>query len=126
MSGPTSAELASMRAEAEAYLPDTCTIQRATVTQDAMGGIVNTFATLTANVPCRLDEPTASQAVSNSEAMIGDAIGAVAQWPMHLPYDQDVTVKDRIVFGANTYEVAEVLDSSSWLISRRLMIKRIE
>ena len=114
----TAAELSSMRSTADDYLPDTCTIQRATQGQDALGGISLSWANLATGVACRMDEPSANQSLANAEASVNSAVGAVAQWPMHFAYNQDITVKDRVIFGSYTYEVAEVLDSSSWLITR--------
>lgn len=118
----SAAELAAMRDTADDYLGDTCTISRATVTQDAQGGISSSWANLATGVACRMDEPVSGGA----EGPINQAIGTAVRFIMHLKYDQAITVKDRVVFSSNTYEVAEVLDSASWLITRRLALVRIE
>jgi hypothetical protein len=87
-----------------------------------MGGTVNTFSNLATGVACRFDEPV----TGSNEQSINLAVGTAVKFIAHFKYNQDVTVKDRIVFGGNTYEVSEVLDSASWLISRRLILTRIE
>lgn len=115
-------QIAGMRTLANRYMPDTCTIQRATVTQDGMGGISETWADLAANVACRMDEPKASA----QEAAVNMEVGAVVTRIMHLKYDQDITIKDRVVYGGLTYEVAEVQEAATWLITRRVLVKRVE
>jgi Phage head-tail joining protein len=118
----STAELTAMRATGSAYLPDTCTIQRATTTQDSMGGESQSFATLASSVACRMDEPV----TGGSEQAIDMAVGTAVKFIMHLAYNQDITVKDRVVYSSSTYEVSEVLDSASWLITRRVVLMRTE
>ena len=118
----TTAELASMRAASDAMLPGTCTISRPTASRTASGAPKNTYSDLATGVACRMDEPIQT----TGEGEVLDRVGVIARWVMHFKYNQDITVKDRVVFGSNTYEVIEVLDSSSWLISRRAQVVRIE
>lgn len=118
----TTAELSAMRDFADDYLTATCTIQRATSGVSSSGSPTQTWGTLASNVACRMDEPKQSAA----EANINGSIAAPSTFIMHLKYDQDVTVKDRIVYGSLTYEVQEVLDTASWLMSRRLVVTRID
>lgn len=118
----SASELAAMRSTAAVYLSDTCTIQREVETQDDMGGIVKTWSDLATGVAFRLDEPI----TSGPEMPINQAVGAAVKFIAHMLYSQDVTIKDRIVYGAVTYEVVEVLDAATWLITRRLGLARIE
>jgi head-tail adaptor len=85
------------------YLPDTAVIQRATETSTGDGTSVS-WATLS-TVACRVS-PLASGA---NEALAGGAsIAAINQWTIWLPALTDVTVKDRIVVGARTFELSRV------------------
>lgn len=118
----TTAEIAAMRTTSDVYLPDTCTVQFATEGQDSMGGASVTYPTSAANVACRMDEPKTGAA----ETAIDLAVGSAVRRIMHFKYDQTISVKDRVVYGSLTYEVAEVLEAASWLISRRVIVTRVE
>lgn len=118
----TAAEIASMRAEADNYLPDTCTIKFATIGQDAMGGQSVTYPTEATGVTCRMDEPK----TGGAETAVNQAVGSVVSRIMHFKHDQTVSVQDRVVYASLTYEVIEVLESASWLITRRVIVTRIE
>ena len=118
----TTPELSAMRSYANGYLPDTCTITRGSASHSASGAAKLAYGTVGTAIACRMDEPISASA----EGPVNAAVGVIVRWPMHFKYDQDITVKDRVVFGSNTYEVNEVLDSSSWLITRRVMVARIE
>lgn len=101
-------------------LPDTCTIQRytETVTGD---GTSQSWATLATGVVCRVS-PLSS---SGSEALGADAsLQAVAQWTIWLPALQDVTVRDRVVYGTRTFEVARV-GARSYEVARELICREV-
>jgi head-tail adaptor len=86
------------------FRPDTCTIQRYVETSTG-DGTTQTWSDLATGVACRVS-PLASGA---AEALGADAsLQAVAQWTIRLPAGQDVTVKDRIVYGTRVFEVARV------------------
>jgi hypothetical protein len=96
--------LAYLRSVQNTFLPDTCSIQRVTETSTG-DGVSSSWATLASGVACRVS-PLATSA---SEALGGDAsLQAVAQWTVWLPALTDVTVKDRIVYGSRTFEIARV------------------
>lgn len=118
----STAELASMRMEADRYLSGTCTISRPTAGHTPSGAPSLTYATLATGVACRLGQPVSSE----PEGEVSEALGAVVSWPLHLKYDQDISMKDRVVFGGNTYEVMQVLDSSSWLVTKRVIVVRVK
>ena len=118
----TTPELAGMRTAANVWLPDTCTITRPTASHTASGAPKNAYSNVATGVACLMGEPSSATA----EGVVNQAVGQVVHWPMHFKYDQDIKVTDRVVFGSFTYEVVEVLDSSSYLITRRAIIARIE
>ena len=101
-------------------LPDACTIQRytETVTGD---GTSQAWSNLATGVACRVS-PLASGA---SEALGADtSLRAVAQWTIWLPYGQDVTVRDRVIYGLRTFEVARVGDRS-YEVARELICREV-
>lgn len=102
------------------FYPDTCTIQR--YTETATGdGTSQSWSDLATGVACRVS-PLASGA---SEALGADAsLQAVAQWTIWLPAGQDVTVRDRVIFGARTFEVARV-GARSYEVSRELICREV-
>jgi head-tail adaptor len=96
--------LAYLRSVQNSFLPDVCTIQRVTETSTG-DGVSSSWATHLAGVACRVS-PLAASA---SEALGADSsLQAVAQWTVWLPALTDVTVKDRIVYGSRTFEIARV------------------
>ncbi len=87
------------------FLPDTCTIERATDGTTTGDGTPETFAPLATGVACRVS-PLASGA--NEAIGAGESMRAVNQWTIWLPYGQDVTVEDRIVYQSCKFEIARV------------------
>lgn len=109
-----------LRSLSDQYLPDTCTIQQATETASG-DGTATIWSTKAAGVPCRVS-PLASSA---SEALGADqSLQAVAQWTIWLPAETDVAVRDRIVFGSRTFEVARV-GAWSYEVSRECICREI-
>lgn len=109
-----------LRSLSNEYLPDTCTIQRytETVTGD---GTTQSWADLAAGVACRVS-PLAS---GTAESLGADAsLRAVAQWTVWLPAGQDVTVRDRVIFGSRTFEVARV-GARSYEVIRELICREL-
>ena len=109
-----------LRSPSNQFLPDTCTISGGTETTSGDGTSV-TWSDLATGVACRVS-PLASGA---GEALGADAsLQAVAQWTIWLPALQDVTVKDRIIFGSRTFEVARV-GARSYETIRELICREV-
>lgn len=109
-----------LRSLSNQFLPDVCDIQRATETRSG-DGTATTWSTIATGVSCRVS-PLASGA---SEALGADqSLQAVAQWTVWLPALTDVTVRDRVVFGSRTFEVARV-GARSYEVSRELICREI-
>lgn len=93
-----------LRSLSNAFLPDTCSTQRYTETTTG-DGTTQSWSDHLTGVACRVS-PLAASA---SEALGADqSLQAVAQWTVWLPAETDITVRDRIVYGARTFEVARV------------------
>jgi len=115
----TAAELAAMRAVADDFLPDTCTIQTRTTTVDALGGISEGYANTYTGVACRIDPVSGSEGVNNLQ------IAAGSKWMLNIPYDQTITVTDRIIHSGTTYEVSYIWAGQSYATIRRAELRRI-
>lgn len=96
--------LAFLRTVQTTYLPDTCTISRATDGTPTGDGTPATWATV-ATVACRVS-PLASSATESIGG--GQALRSESMWTIWLPALTDVTVEDRIVYGSRTFEIARV------------------
>ena len=113
----TSADQAMIRAQAEAaLLPDTCSILRATTTTTSQGGQSLVWATLASGVACIVDAGQGGSEFVTS----ADRVMPAGGFRVGLPYDQDVTEKDRIQVttltgGTRTFEVVGV-SKDSWLM----------
>lgn len=109
-----------LRSLSNQFLPDTCSIQRytETVTGD---GTSQSWSDLATGVACRVS-PLAAGA---SENLGADAsLQAVAQWTVWVPAGQDVTVRDRVLYGSRTFEVARV-GARSYETSRELICREV-
>jgi head-tail adaptor len=121
----STAEIDSMRAAADALLADTCTIQRADETPTAQGGIHQTWADLATGVPCRLDVLRSLQIRAGSETLINAAPGVVLDYTLYVKVEQDISAKDRVIVGGQTFEVQAVLGDETWLFNRRCKLTAI-
>jgi head-tail adaptor len=121
----TSAEIDAMRAAADALLASTCTIQRASESRTAQGGVRQTWADLATGVPCRLDVLRGLQIRASNEEEVNGALGVVLDYMLYVKHDQDIAEKDRVVLGGHTFEVQAVLGDESWLFEKRAKLTRI-
>jgi len=115
-------ELAQLRADAEAYLPDTCTIQTATESRTAIGGFTETFANTYTSVACRLAPIRTDQ----GERLEGHQIAALGRWILTLHHDQVIAEGDRVIHDSETYEVAHIEDTHSNRTARRVYLRRVD
>ena len=116
----TVAELKNMRMVADDFFPDTCTIQTRTEAVDALGGITHTWANTYVLVSCRLDP------IRGSETIVNATLQGMSGWILNIPYDQAITIEDRIIHDSKTYEVIAVWDTQSYRTIRRAELKRID
>lgn len=114
----TIAELAIMRETIELLLPDTCVICTITNTPDGEGGITQSRATTTADVPCRLD------VMQGREQVTGGAIQPYIAYKLSLPYDTTVSQANIIEHDSVDYHVKSVNLSQSWGAVVRVDLER--
>jgi hypothetical protein len=121
MTALTSQELIDMRAVADDFFPDICTIQTPTDTTDASGGVSTSYANTYTNVACRLDPDTGGGEASNNFALESGS-----EWWLNIPYDQAIDATYRVVHSGSTYEVSHVMDTHSYATIRRAALIRID
>jgi|TARA_Y100000310_G_scaffold220455_1_gene221979 hypothetical protein len=109
--------LRAIQADARTSGGDTCTIRRGTVTYTGPGTADPVFADLATGVTCRVSirEVTPREAANQGDA---DFVWGTIAYFFSLPYDQDITRKDRVVFGSETYEVLGVLNVGALMIDK--------
>lgn len=107
------AELEAAQATAVGALPDSCDVQRRTVTSDGAGGQTETWTTV-ATVPCRV-----APSGGASEGIVANESAGRAGFVVTVPSDTDVRGTDRLVIDDRQLEVVAVL-TRSWEVARRV------
>lgn len=115
----STAEIASMRATQALAWPDTCTISRATVASDGMGGQTETWSTV-ATVACRLGV----SGTRPNEGETGDQLRTSADFVFTMEQGTDVRNGDRIGFGSRTFEVTKA-QAHSWETALRVVVVEV-
>ena len=116
----TDAELSFMRDAIEDLLPDTCHVLSKTTTVDAIGGVVETWGTATANVACRMGYESSTYQVE------GGAINTRQKLIVTVPYTTAVTPLNRIRSGTTDYAVVSVSDSRrTWPTCKRVEVRAV-
>lgn len=105
-------DLAEMRADQIAGLPDTCTVLRGTVTATGSGGGSETWGTVYTNEPCRLYLRWWERA--REEVFYAGREASFQRHAARMRHDIDVRESDRLVINGNTYEVDLVVVDQSW------------
>ena len=115
-------ELSQLRADAEVYLPDTCTLQTVTRTVDSVGGWADTWADTYTSVACRL-----SPMVFNQPEKINAAqMSSTTRWVLSVAHDQALNATMRCVHDSATYEIEHVEDTHSNRTARRAYLRRVD
>lgn len=109
-------ELAEMRTELDASLPDSCAIQRPTDASDGALGQTRTYGTV-ATLACRLAPRNFDR---QDEQAIADRETAIRAQLITFSAGADVRERDRIVAGGRTFEVQSIDGPRSWELSRRV------
>jgi head-tail adaptor len=96
--------IARLRRIAERFMTDTASISRYTETI-TVDGVTQDWQTVASGLPCQI-MPNGS---GGFERMSGaEQFQAANSWTVSLPAGTDVTVRDRLVVGARTFEVVRV------------------
>ena len=111
-------ELAQLRSDILATLPDTCDILSVTRTSDSNGGWTEAWGTASEAVACRMDHKVGREMLS------GGAVQTYQGNMLTLPYDATVSTANRILYGGNYYNVLAVSEGSA-LAVLRVMVERV-
>lgn len=95
----------ALRALANRWLIETCTIQRPTETSGP-DGISQSWATVATGVRCSLQ---ARDLAPNEQVTPRGGVGLATTWRIRVPAGQDVAPQDRILIGSRTFEVQGVV-----------------
>lgn len=111
-----------MRAQVEASYPDTCSTLRRTLVSDGGGGYTETWATVAANVACRVDMNPRELSDEMHELAREYQATPIA---VKVPRTQDVTLADRLGFDGRTYEVRRAPAKHAWMLSKILLATEV-
>jgi len=119
-------QLATQRERAERDLIELCEIHRYTTTANDLGETIKAWAPVATGVACRV---VAVGSVTGRERLRNEAIGQVTQWLVVLPWNQDVTSKDRIYVTtqspAQSFDVSQVLGPHTDQVRLRAMVDKV-
>lgn len=102
----STSDLTGIQTTVVSLFPSSCSILRDTQTSDGQGGFTDSWGTIAAGVSCELRAYSSRR--GGMEEIMADRPVAMQTWMLYLPAYQDITEKDRVVFGARTFEVASV------------------
>lgn len=120
--GLTAAELTAIRADINQLMPDTCTIQSVSTSQNNIGEAVRSYSNRGTAISCRLDPMTGPK---EEYGLFGAVLETEGNWILTLPYDQTITVTDRVIKSNTTFEVVYVDPEKSWKASVRAVLKEV-
>lgn len=111
-------ELARLRTDMLALMPETCDVLSVTRAADGLGGFVETWGTASAGVACRMDHRV------GSEQLTGGAVQAYQGDMLSVPYGTAIATGNRVRYAGGTYNVVSVSEGSS-LAVKRAMVQRV-
>lgn len=117
-------DLAAMRAQQEAAMPDTAAIYPVVQTSDSAGGFTEARGTMRASVVCRL-APTTGVAgrasTGRSERVRNGGLGLESWWWVTVPVGTVIARTDQVVISGRTFEVVDTGAGPSWETARRVL-----
>lgn len=113
----SAAELTAMRDIEDDAMPSTAIIERYGLTTDGMGGYTEAWAAV-GTVVCDL-WPINKRGDREGVGIGGQPIQR-ADWFITMPYDTDITAKDRVTVDSRTFEVLFVPNNESWMTAKRV------
>jgi SPP1 family predicted phage head-tail adaptor len=115
-------ELSQLRADANDYLPDTCTLQTLTRTPDGYGGWTETWANTHTGVACRV----AGVPLNHPEGIDAAQVSSLTRWLLAVPYNQALNAEMRCVHDGATYEIEAVEGEHSHRITKHAYMRRAD
>lgn len=111
-------ELARLRTDVLALLPETCDVLSVSRAADGFGGMTETWGTSSAAVACRMDHRSGQMAVA------GNALQAFTGDVLTLPYNTTISTGNRVKYSGGTYNVESVNEGSD-LVVKRAMVQKV-
>lgn len=118
MSSISNDELERMRAQIAQLLPGTCQILSVSTSPDGQGGNIETWGTVVANVPCRIDPLGARDLVK-----VAGKIDVFRTSVLTVDYDTEISVDNRIEYDNNYYGITAIDSPRSWALAKRCYIE---
>lgn len=115
-------ELSNLRGHADDVLEQTCTINEATLTSDAMGSFTIRWASTFTDIPCRLARLGERQRI----ALEGERITYHDLYRLHIAYDQVLEPGDRVEVGDDTFDVLGIDDAHQWSLLKTALLSWVE
>ena len=115
----SSAELASIRADYKATLPETCAIDYPTWASDGAGGGSNTWTSRGTAIACRV-APVSSRTFPRITA---EQVREARMMTLYLAHDQSIGIKDRVTANSNVYYVRQVNPDDSELFAKIALLE---
>ena len=112
----TANDLTAMREAVAGLFPDTCNLLTLTYTRDGYGGQVETWGTISVNIPCRLD------ILSGSKAVAAGVLAFFNTYVFSMPYDTVIDALMRVEHNGNTYSINSINEDVSWSIVKRVSV----
>lgn len=116
----TTRELAQLRSDAVDLLPDTCRVERATVT-NSNGYMVETWGTAVASVLCRFDPDTSRK----EEFELAARESLVTRYQVTVQWNTDIRDGDRLIYAGGTFQIIELHDNHALRMVRRCRVAQI-
>lgn len=112
----TATELADMQTVEESVMSSSAVIVRFGTASDGMGGFTETWAAV-GTVDCDLWPINRNVREQPTD---GGQIISRADWYITMPFDADVTAKDRVTIDSRTFEILFVPNDESWATAKRV------
>lgn len=118
-------DLTYMRAYAAQMLPDTCTVQEETRTPNGAGKWTSAWNTVTGGtLACRLD---VLRGRVIQPPTVGGREALAAQFLLSVPWNTTtLQLNRRVVHGAFTYEITQLIDDHSDAVVKQAVLTRID
>lgn len=113
-------QLARMRDQVAARLPQTATIQRVEQASDGAGGWTEQVVTV-GTAACRLD-PLSKQV---QIGLATDVEALTVRYQLTLPYDAALDTNTQVTVEGRTYQVVQMDVDHAWRVSRRAVVSEV-
>lgn len=112
-------ELAELREDFAATLPDTCTIGTMQKTANGLGGWTEEWTPQLSDVPCRFSP------IKQEEPIVADQNRPVLDWMVELPFGVAIEFQHYLLFGSTYYSVLAVDNGRSEALCIQARVREV-